>query len=84
MFVNICILEYDEVIFVKDKCLTKRSLNVTPARKPTVSEAKLKIKIIKINPIFLKVKKSYHRTMPQQIMERFDRKQVLECFDCRG
>ena len=49
--------EYDEVIFVEDKDLTKRSLNVTPARKPTVSEARLKIKIIKRNPIFLKERK---------------------------
>ena len=58
IFVNICILEYDEVIFVEDKGLTKRSLNVTPARKPTVSEAKLKINIFKGNPIFLEIKKS--------------------------
>ena len=55
------------MIFVKDKCLTKWSLNVTPARKPTVSEAKLKIKIIKRNPIFLKVKKVTTELCPSKL-----------------
>ena len=59
--------EYDEVIFVEDKDLTKRSLNVTPARKPTVSEARLKIKIIKRNPIFLKVKKITTEQCPSKL-----------------
>ena len=58
--------EYEKVIFVEDKDLTKRSLNVTPARKPTVSEARLKIKIIKRNPIFLKVKKNTTEQCPSK------------------